>query len=95
MFKFFKLPFMVLLASAILFPAYSFASTSTSSENGAPSKSQSIYHFFTYFFNDHKKINTEYNDLVASWNLQDFDSINWDDEEHQSSLEIWKKWFCY
>ncbi|OCT11027.1 hypothetical protein A8709_04815 [Paenibacillus pectinilyticus] len=96
MVKFLKFHFIILLASAIIFPAYSYASASTSqSDNALQSKSQSIHQFFSYFFNDHKKVNEEFNDFIASWNQQDFDDINWDDDGTRSSLDIWKKWFSY
>ncbi|KRE75559.1 hypothetical protein [Paenibacillus sp. Soil750] len=96
MFKFLKLPFILLLSSAIMFPAYSSASSGTSnSDNHLQSSPHSFYHFFTNFFNDPTEVNAELNDFIASWNHQDFNDVDWESDEAISSLDIWKKWFCY
>ncbi len=96
MFKFLKLPFILLLSSAIMFPAYSSASSSISySDNYSQSKSHSFYHYFTNFFNNPTEINTELNDFMTNSNQQDFNDVDWESDEAVSSLDIWKKWFCY
>ncbi|TXK82524.1 hypothetical protein [Paenibacillus sp. N3.4] len=95
MYKIVRISLILLLFSAIIFPAY--ASASTSSHNASENKksaAQPIQQLFSYVTSNKKEIDKNLEDLIKK-NKKDFDKMKWEDTDGKDSLDIWKKWFCY
>lgn len=91
MLKVFRLSCLILLFSAIMFPASSYAS---GYESGS-SQNRSIFSQITSIFTGNNGISDDLSKLSTYQNYNYNYNYNNDDDDDDDSYEIWKKWFCY
>ena len=89
MLKIVRLTCLILLFSAIMFPAYASASTGHHhSGDSEINKKQTVQQLISFF-----------SSYDTNWNWydkdKDWDDIKWDDFDYKESHDIWKKWLCY